>query len=599
MRPLARLNHFFVAYRRLYIPGLLFTIVSAIFAIAVPMVVRQAVDSIPRFVVLYHQFKDSEAQGPLFADFFVTLLIFGFIVIGLSLASGVCSFLMRQTVVVASRHIEFDLRNALYEHIQTLSRGYYAGTSTGDVITRSTSDIEQVRRYIGPAIMYITRAVVIMVTAVIAMLIISPRLTTYALAPMPLLAVAVFFVAHMVYGRSVALQRQYARLTSRVQEALSGIRILKAYAREESEAQAFEVESAAYRGRMLSLAKVEAAWRPVFVTVIGLSQILVVWMGGKLVAEGLITIGNIVEYMIYIALITWPVAALGFVISMVQRASASISRIYAILDTEPEIQDTDDTDVSVKEVTGGILFERVCFRYHDATEWVLEDISFSIPAGGTLALVGRTGSGKTTLVELIARLHDPTSGVVRIDGRNARTIPVAVLRGAVGHVPQDVFLFSETVASNIAFGRLGAEQEEIERAAAEAELLDNVLDFPDGFDTFVGERGVTLSGGQKQRASLARALVRDPRILILDDALSSVDTKTEHSILTHLRRRYGKQTLVIVSHRISTVQDADLILVLDEGRITEQGTHAELVRGEGMYAKLYRRQLLEAEIDAL
>ena len=403
----------------------------------------------------------------------------------------------------------------------------------------------------------------------------------------------------MVYSRSVALQRQYARLTSRVQEALSGIRILKAYAREESEAQAFEVESAAYRGRMLSLAKVEAAWRPVFVTVIGLSQILVVWMGGKLVAEGLITIGNIVEYMIYIALITWPVAALGFVISMVQRASASISRIYAILDTEPEIQDTDDTDVSVKEVTGGIMFERVCFRYHDATEWVLEDISFSIPAGGTLALVGRTGSGKTTLVELIARLHDPTSGVVRIDGRNARTIPVAVLRGAVGHVPQDVFLFSETVASNIAFGRLGAEQEEIERAAAEAELLDNVLDFPDGFDTFVGERGVTLSGGQKQRASLARALVRDPRILILDDALSSVDTKTEHSILTHLRRRYGKQTLVIVSHRISTVQDADLILVLDEGRITEQGTHAELVRGEGMYAKLYRRQLLEAEIEAL
>ena len=382
MLPLSRLNHFFADYRRLFIPGLLFTIIAAIFAIAVPMIVRQAVDSIPRFVALFRQFKGTELEGVLYADLLVTLLLFGLIVIGLSLASGVCSFFMRQTVVVASRHVEYDLRNSLYSHIQKLSRRYYAGTSTGDVITRSTSDIEQVRRYIGPAVMYITRAIVIMVTAVIAMLVISPRLTVYALAPMPILAVAIFFVAHQVHSRSVALQHQYASLTSRVQEAMSGIRVLKAYAREVSEAKAFDDESAAYKTRVLSLAKVDAAWRPVFVTVIGVSQILVVWMGGRLVTEGVITIGNIVEYMIYIALITWPVAALGFVISMVQRASASISRIHAILDAKPEIGNTSITDHSITELAGGIAFENVSFRYDEDGPWALQGVTFTIPGWG-------------------------------------------------------------------------------------------------------------------------------------------------------------------------------------------------------------------------
>ena len=599
MRSLARLNHYYQQYWRLFVPGLLLTMLSAAFAITVPMIVRQAVDSIATFVRLYRQFEGAAVQSALFSDLAWTFFTFGLMIIGLSLASGFCSFLMRQTVIVASRHIEFDLRNTLYDHLQKLSESFYNRTATGDVITRATSDIEQVRRYIGPAIMYVTRAMVIVVTAITVMLVISPRLTLYALLPMPLLGVAIFIVSQLVHTRSDALQSQYSRLTSRVQEALAGIRVLKAYAREESEARAFEAESSLYKTRMLSLAKAEASWRPVFVTVVGLSQILVVWVGGRLVADGVITIGNIAEYIIYVRMMTWPVAALGMVISMMQRASASIERIHGLLDTVPAIADNETTDRTLQTMRGRIAFEDVSFRYDESLPWALRHISFDLPAGDTLAIVGRTGSGKTTLVNLICRLIDPTNGRVLIDGRNLSAYPLEVLRQNVGYVPQDVFLFSETVGQNIAFGTLDAKQESIERAAHEAELLDNVLDFPDGFDTFVGERGVTLSGGQKQRTTIARALIRNPRLLIMDDALSSVDTSTESRILHHMRLRYGRQTSIMVSHRISSVQDADLILVLDDGKIIERGRHEDLVQSHGLYAQLYERQLLEAELEAM
>ena len=466
-------------------------------------------------------------------------------------------------------------------------------------MTRATSDIEQVRRYIGPAMMYTARALVFVIAAVSAMIFISPRLTLFAVMPMPLLAISVFFVAKVVHARSDALQKQYSKLTSRVQEALAGIRVLKAYTREEAEAQSFEEESEAYRLRMLDLALVDAVWRPVFLVLIGMSAIIVVWVGGRLVVEGVITIGNIAEFIIYVTLMTWPVASMGFVITMIQRASASMSRLSAILDTKPDIDDSDVTDTSLTQVTGALAFENVGFQYNEEGPWVLDDISFQVPAGSTLAIVGRTGSGKSTLVEMIARLFDPTKGTVKIDGHNARHFPVQVLRSAIGYVPQEVFLFSDTVANNIAFGRLDAGHEEIEEAAREAELLDNIADFPNGFETFVGERGITLSGGQKQRSSIARALIREPQILILDDALSAVDTKTESNILGHLRNHFGQRTIVIVSHRISAVQEADLILVLDEGHILEQGTHATLLQNDGMYADLYRKQLLEQEIEAL
>lgn len=599
MGPLSRLNPYFWKYKHLFIPGLLCAVVSAVFTIMVPIVVRHAIDSIPGFVDTYRLYAGTPLEGHFYGEFFGALAVFAVIIIVLSLFSGLFSFLMRQTVVVASRHIEFDLRNKLYHHLQRLPQHFYRRFSTGDMITRSTSDIENVRRYVGPALMYVTRAVVIVATAMSVMFIISPTLTLYALIPMPLLGVAVFFMAHMVHSRSDAIQKQYSVLTSHVQEALSGIRVLKAYTREESEAEGFDRESEAYRRRMLDLALVDSAWRPVFLLLVGLSTVIVVWVGGIQAMEGSITIGNIAEYLIYVVLMTWPVASMGFVITMVQRASASMVRLNEILDTEPSITDTEETVASVTEIAGAISFRNVAYRYEESDSSAVEDISIDVPAGTTLAIVGRTGSGKSTLVEMIPRILEPTHGQVLIDGRDVRTLSLDLLRSSIGYVPQEVFLFSDTIANNIAFGELDALDDDIEQASREADLFENVVDFPGGFGTFVGERGITLSGGQKQRTSIARAIIRRPPILILDDALSAVDTNTEKRILDALRAHYGRRTVVIVSHRISAVQDADQIIVLDEGRIVERGDHASLIQHDGLYAEFHRKQLLEAEIDSL
>ncbi|HEX7072004.1 MAG TPA: ABC transporter transmembrane domain-containing protein, partial [Rhodothermales bacterium] len=430
MRPLFQLNHYFWKYRRLFLPGLLCAVASSIFAVVVPVVVRKAVDTIPDFVTTYQHFASTSVGPYLYGQFFTTLLLYGVLILVLSLISGLFTFLMRQTVVVASRHIEFDLRNRLYEHLQTLPQHFYHRFSTGDVITRATSDIEHVRRYIGPAIMYFTRAITLVATAVVVMLIISPRLTLYALIPMPFLALSVFFLAHLVNARSDAIQKQYAILTSRVQEAFSGIRVLKAYTREEGEARAFENESAHYQKRMLDLAFVDSIWRPVFLVLVGMSTIIVVWVGGRLVMEGLITIGNIAEYMIYVALMTWPVASMGYVITMVQRGAASMVRLNDIFHTHPDIADDGSTDASVNRIEGRITFENVGYAYEGAGAPALADIVFDLPAGRTLAIVGRTGSGKSTLVDMIPRLLEPTSGRVLIDGRDVREIPLHVLRSA-------------------------------------------------------------------------------------------------------------------------------------------------------------------------
>jgi len=596
-RPLRRLNPYLWTYRGLMLPGLLAALASAAFSIVVAIVVRQAVDAVPRLVAIYGLYRGTEAEGFLFAFSLYAFAAAGVAIIVLSLLSGFFMFVMRQTVVVASRHIEFDLRNRLYDHLQRLSQGFYHRQATGDLITRATSDIEKVRRYIGPAIMYAVRAVTVVGAVLVVMFAISPTLTLWALLPMPVLAVAIFFVARLVHSRTDAMQRQYSALTSRVQEALAGVRVVKAYAREDFEQGRFEAESGAYRRRALDLALVDAAFRPVMVVLIGASTILVVWVGGQLVMEGRITLGNIAEYIIYVALMTWPVASFGYVISMIQQAAASAARLWEILDTPPDVLDTGRTDASVARVEGRVTFEDVRFRYTPDGPDVLRGVSFEVPAGSTLGVVGRTGAGKTTLVELIPRLIEPTAGRVLVDGRDVQELPLGVLRAAIGYVPQEVFLFSDTIAGNVAFGVPDAPEAAVRQAALEADLLENVEGFPSGFQTRVGERGITLSGGQKQRTAIARAIVRDPAILILDDALSAVDTRTEDTILGHLRTHYGRRTIVIVSHRVSAVQDADQILVLDEGAVAERGTHRALVAAGGLYADLHRKQLLEAELE--
>ena len=599
MATLHRLNPYLWKYRRLLVPGLLFTMISAGFTVAVPIVVRQAVDAIPRMVALHGLFAGTPAADILYDPFFTALLYYGALILALSLASGLFLFLMRQTVVVSSRHIEYDLRNALYEHVQKLSADFFQRFTTGDVMTRSTSDIEHVRQYVGPALMYATRSIVITVAVLIVMFVISPVLTLWALMPMPFLAIAIFFMSGMIHSRSDALQKQYSRLTSRVQEVISGIRVIKAYTREAFEASVFDEESDVYRGRALALARVDAAFRPIFVLIIGMAVILIVWVGGLQVMQGRITIGNIAEYIIYVTIMTWPVAALGFVLNMIQRAEASMSRLCEVLDTVPTIQDGAETDRSVTELEGSIAFEKVSYCYDPEAEPVLRDVSFEVREGATLGIVGRTGSGKSTLVRMLPRLLDPDEGRIFVGGHDVRRVPLHVLRATMGYVPQEAFLFSESIGENIAFSAPGAPPEAVKLAAEEADLTENVAEFPRGFDTPVGERGVTLSGGQKQRTAIARALLSKPRIVVFDDALSAVDAQTEENILASLREYKGRHTLVIVSHRLSAVQDADLIIVLDEGRIVQRGSHADLMRLKGPYADMWRRQQLEEEIKAL
>ncbi|MGA7305193.1 MAG: ABC transporter ATP-binding protein [Rhodothermales bacterium] len=599
MATLHRLNPYLWKYRRLLVPGLLFTMISAGFTVAVPVVVRQSVDAIPRMVSLHNLFAGTPAADLMHRSFYIGLVVYGALILGLSLSSGLFLFLMRQTVVVSSRHIEYDLRNVLYDHVQKLSASFFQRFTTGDVMTRSTSDIEHIRRYVGPALMYATRSIVISVAVLTVMFVISPYLTLWALMPMPFLAIAIFFMSRMIHSRSDALQKQYSRVTSRVQEVISGIRVIKAYTRESFEANVFDEESSGYRERALALARVDASFRPIFVLIIGMAVILIVWVGGLQVMRGEITIGNIAEYIIYVTIMTWPVAALGFVLNMIQRADASMGRLCEVLDTEPEIADGPRTDTNVTELTGSITFEDVSFRYGPDTSPVLENVSFEVRPGATLGIVGRTGSGKSTLVRMLPRLLEPETGRVLVGGRDVREVPLDVLRATMGYVPQEAFLFSESIGQNIAFSAPGSPEESIRQAADEADLIENINEFPEGFNTPVGERGVTLSGGQKQRTAIARALLPKPRIVVFDDALSAVDAQTEDNILASLRKYRGRHTLVIVSHRMSAVQDADLIIVLEGGRIVQRGTHAHLVAEKGLYSELWKRQQLEEEIKAL
>ncbi len=524
------------------------------------------------------------------------LLTYSLLLLAVAAIKGIFQFLTRWIMIGISREIEFDLRNDLFRHLESLSYSYYQRTRTGDIMARATNDLNAVRMLLGPAIMYSANTIVFTAGALVFMLSISPKLTFYAFLPLPVVSIVVQYFGKLIHERFEKIQAMFSEISARAQENFSGARVIRAYVQEEPEIAAFETSNREYINRSLKLVRLMGMLWPTLETMLGLAIVLVLWLGGREVLSGRITVGGFVAFNTYMVQLTWPVIALGWVINIFQRGTASMGRINEILVEKPEIEDSPGVKAAGRspQIKGEIEFRGLNFSYNGVP--VLHDINLRVPAGSSLAIVGPTGSGKTTLVSLIPRIYDAAPGGVWIDGKPVREYPVESLRHQIGFVPQETFLFSETVRENIAFGKEDATDEDVRSAAQAANIAIDIEDFPEQYQTMVGERGITLSGGQKQRTAIARAIIRNPRILILDDALSSVDTHTEDKILNHLREIMQDRTTIFISHRVSTVRNADKIAVLHAGRVVELGTHDELLARNGYYSDLYNKQLLEEEL---
>ncbi len=526
------------------------------------------------------------------------LLTYSLLLVAIALTKGVFQFLTRWVMIGISREIEFDLRNDIFRHLEGLSYSYYQRTRTGDIMARATNDLNAVRMLLGPAIMYTANTLVFTAGALVFMYALSPRMTLYAFAPLPLVSIVVQYFGRRIHERFERIQAMFSEISARAQENFSGTRVIRAYVQEEAEIAAFEGANREYIARSLKLVRLMGMLWPTLETMLGLAIVLVLWLGGREVILGRLTVGEFVAFNTYMVQLTWPVIALGWVINIFQRGNASMGRINEILNERPTIGDAGvSTPPPAAAIQGELEFRNLSFGYNGVR--VLEDVSLRIPAGTSLAIVGPTGSGKSTLVSLIPRIYDADPGQVLLDGRPLREYPLETLRRHIGFVPQETFLFSESVRENIAFGAEQASDEEVRGAAAGASIAPDIEEFPEKYATLVGERGITLSGGQKQRTAIARALIRNPRILVLDDALSSVDTYTEEKILHHLREIMQGCTTIFISHRVSTVRDADQIAVLHSGRIVELGRHDELLARNGYYTGLYHKQLLEEELETV
>ena len=594
MKNLAYLNRYFLRYKWRLLAGVLFVSLSNYFRILQPQAIREALDLVVDNLGLYRSVQDfPAAREALFDSLGSTLLLFGGLVLLLALLMGVFMYLMRQTIIVVSRLIEYDLRRDLYGHYQRLSRGFYRRNKTGDLMSRVSEDVNNVRNYLGPGVLYGVNLVSTFIFAVSAMLSVNVELTLWSLAPLPILSISIYYVSDLINRGSTVIQQQVAKLTSTAQEVYSGIRVVKSYTQEASLAGVFAEQTEDYRKKSMGLAVVDAAFFPIMILLVGASTIITVYVGGLQVMRGEISPGNVAEFVIYINMLTWPVTAIGWIASIVQQAEASQKRINEFLTTAPEIVSTAAPEEG--SLRGEIAFENVDFTYPNGAH-ALDHVSFTLGAGQKMAVIGKTGSGKTTIAELLLRNFDPDSGRVLVDGRDIRERDLSHLRQRIGYVPQEVFLFSDTVAENIAFGVDGTQpdREVVERYAGYAAVHEDILELPDGYDAMVGERGVTLSGGQKQRVSLARALIKQPDIVVLDDSLSAVDTSTEARILGYLNNELADKTAVVITHRIYALLDFDKIIVIDDGRIVESGTHEELVAGSGYYAEQFERQRLEA-----
>ncbi|HAC16736.1 MAG TPA: hypothetical protein DCE78_12455 [Bacteroidetes bacterium] len=579
--------------------GVIYLTISNVFLVWIPVLIRQTLDDI-EMLQESSAYSESSLMEILFGPEAGWILGRGILYLTIAtIFYGYLLYLTRQTIIVASRKIEYDLRNEVFEHLQKLPTSFYAKNPTGDIYVKATEDVSRVREYFGPGFMYgvntITRTGII----VTIMFMVNVELTLWALAPLPILSVIAYWMSSFIHHRSNEIQEQYSVLAGRAQESFSSIRLIKAYARENYEQELFNNESEVYRKKKLKLDIVESLFHPTLNFLIGVSIVFVIWQGGILVIEDVLTIGNIAEFVIDVLYLTWPIAALGYTLNLVQRSAASNIRIQKILD-EPIIQD-DHTESNhiLEEKSFEIEFKDVGFKYPGTDQFVLKDINLKLKNGQNIAIVGRTGSGKTTLIHLLSRLFDPSEGEILFNNTSLTQLNINKLRDIIGIVPQDVFLFSETINNNIAFGKENATFEDIENSAAGAAVLENINEFKLKFETVLGERGITLSGGQKQRTSLARALIREPKILILDDALSAVDNKTEDQIVNFLNTKLKGTLKIQVSHRISSVRNADIIYVLHNGSIVEQGSHESLLSLNGHYANMYKKQEIEQELEEL
>lgn len=585
MKELQYINNYFFKYKRQLLIGILITILSKFLTLKIPQIIGDSLN-----VVEDYQNGEITNLEEVKHQLFINILL----IVGVALCSGFFTFLMRQTIIVTSRLIEFDLKNEIYKQYQRLSLNFYKKNRTGDLMNRISEDVSKVRMYVGPAIMYSINMIVLFAVGFTQMISIDIKLTMYTLIPFPLLSISIFILSKVIHKRSTIVQEYLSKLTTFNQEFFSGINVVKSYGIETSVIKDFDKIANESKEKNIHLQKANALFFPLMILLIGISNLFVIYIGGTQYINGEIQFGTIIEFMLYVNILTWPVAVVGWVTSMVQQAEASQARINEFLKEIPEIQ---NTNTFSSELNGNVTFKNVTFTYDDTNITALKNISFTVKSGETLAILGKTGSGKSTIIELISRLYDTKIGSVLLDEIPIKEVNLNAVRSQIGFVPQDPFLFSESIEENIKFGKESATKEEIISAAKNADVHDNIINFPNGYKTILGERGVTLSGGQKQRISIARAIIKEPKILIFDDCLSAVDTETEEKILSNLEIISKNITTFIVSHRVSSAKKADKIIVLNDGEIIQKGTHNDLIHIEGYYKNLYEQQLLEKKIS--